>query len=253
MHVRSLGSVSYQVHGPEQPISAPRTCDYIGDARYPTARHHTAQERQCPPAPTRRRWNETEICQNYITPAIAQAGWDRHTQIRREYSFTAGRVTVRGKVAVRGKRKRADYLLFYQSSLPLAVVEGKGQQPPRGWRDAASDRVRRDRGDSGHRRAFSIATWANVALLAHFQDYVLACPLDLHGTDGLQLLEDALDHILVAVKERVRSAGVQIAEGRLIERCRFHDASGGELGDHHLDEADLWRREAPIVQELREH
>lgn len=36
--------------------------------------------------------NETEICQNYITPAITRAGWDRHTQIRREYSFTAGRV-----------------------------------------------------------------------------------------------------------------------------------------------------------------
>lgn len=69
--------------------------------------------------------NETEICQNFITPAIAKAGWDKHTQIRREYSFTAGRVTVRGKLATRGKKKRADYLLFYQSNLALAVVEAK--------------------------------------------------------------------------------------------------------------------------------
>ena len=83
-------------------------------------------------APNKKALNETEICQNYITPAIAQAGWDRHTQIRREYSFTAGWVTVRGKVAVRGKRKRADYLLFYQSSLPLAVVEAKGNNHPVG-------------------------------------------------------------------------------------------------------------------------
>ena len=76
--------------------------------------------------------NETEICQNYITPAIAGAGWDKHTQIRREFSFTAGRVIVRGKLAVRGKQKRADYLLFYQSNLPLAVVEAKDNKHPVG-------------------------------------------------------------------------------------------------------------------------
>ena len=69
--------------------------------------------------------NETEICQNYITPAIVKAGWDKNTQIRREYSFTAGRISVRGKLASRGKQKRADYLLFYQSNLALAVVEAK--------------------------------------------------------------------------------------------------------------------------------
>ncbi|NOY92694.1 MAG: DEAD/DEAH box helicase family protein [Deltaproteobacteria bacterium] len=69
--------------------------------------------------------NEAEICQNFITPAIARAGWDKHTQIRREYTFTAGRVMVRGKLATRGKKKRADYLLFYQSNFTLAVVEAK--------------------------------------------------------------------------------------------------------------------------------
>ncbi|MEZ4269653.1 MAG: type I restriction endonuclease [Myxococcota bacterium] len=68
---------------------------------------------------------EAEVCQNHITPAIAAAGWDPLTQIRREYSFTAGQVRVRGKLATRGDRKRADYLLFYQSHLPLAVVEAK--------------------------------------------------------------------------------------------------------------------------------
>ena len=69
--------------------------------------------------------NETEICQNFITPALVRAGWDQHTQIRREFAFTAGRVIVRGKIAVRGKSKRADYLLFYENNLPLAVVEAK--------------------------------------------------------------------------------------------------------------------------------
>lgn len=69
--------------------------------------------------------NETEICQNYITPAIVAAGWDKHTQVRREFSFTAGQVIVRGKLASRGKQKRADYLLFHSANLPLAIVEAK--------------------------------------------------------------------------------------------------------------------------------
>lgn len=75
---------------------------------------------------------EAEICQNFITPAIERAGWKRQTQIRREFTFTAGRVVVRGKVAVRGERRRADYVLFYQPHLPLAVVEAKDNTHPVG-------------------------------------------------------------------------------------------------------------------------
>lgn len=69
--------------------------------------------------------NEAEICQNFITPALVQAGWDKLSQIRREYTFTAGQVHVRGRLASRGHQKRADYLLFCQSSLPIAVIEAK--------------------------------------------------------------------------------------------------------------------------------
>lgn len=69
--------------------------------------------------------NEAEICDQYITPAIYAAGWDKFVQVRREYTFTDGQVLVRGKVAVRGERKRADYLLFHSANLPLAVVEAK--------------------------------------------------------------------------------------------------------------------------------
>lgn len=69
--------------------------------------------------------NETEICDLFITPAIRRVGWDQHTQIRREYTFTAGQVLVRGNLASRDARKRADYVLFYRPNLPLAVVEAK--------------------------------------------------------------------------------------------------------------------------------
>jgi len=69
--------------------------------------------------------NETEICMRYITPAIEQTGWDVQRQVRREFSFSDGRIIVRGKMVARGKRKRADYLLFWKKSLPIAVVEAK--------------------------------------------------------------------------------------------------------------------------------
>ena len=76
--------------------------------------------------------NEAEICDAFITPAIIGAGWNQRTQIRREYTFTDGQVIVQGKIGSRGKKKRADYLLFYQSNLPLAVVEAKDNSHPIG-------------------------------------------------------------------------------------------------------------------------
>ena len=67
---------------------------------------------------------EEDIKLRYITPAIEHK-WDRHTQIRMEYSFTDGRVIVRGNTVARGKRKKADYILYYKRNLPIAIVEAK--------------------------------------------------------------------------------------------------------------------------------
>ena len=44
--------------------------------------------------------SESDICDQCITPAIVAAGWNMSTQIRREFSFTAGRIIVRGQLAV---------------------------------------------------------------------------------------------------------------------------------------------------------
>ena len=76
--------------------------------------------------------NEAEICDAFITPAIIGAGWNQSTQIRREYTFTDGQVLVQDKIGSRGNKKRADYLLFYQPNLPLAVVEAKDNSHPVG-------------------------------------------------------------------------------------------------------------------------
>ena len=69
--------------------------------------------------------SERDICTKYITPAITAAGWDLHSQIREEVSFTKGRIIVRGKLHTRGEQKRADYILYYKSNIPLAVIEAK--------------------------------------------------------------------------------------------------------------------------------
>lgn len=69
--------------------------------------------------------SERDICTKYITPALVKAGWDIKRQIREEVTFTDGRIIVRGNVTTRGKRKRADYILYYKSNLPIAVVEAK--------------------------------------------------------------------------------------------------------------------------------
>lgn len=69
--------------------------------------------------------SEQDIRSKYITPAIVEAGWDMQTQIREEVTFTKGRIIVRGKLHSRGEYKRADYILYHQSNIPLAVIEAK--------------------------------------------------------------------------------------------------------------------------------
>lgn len=69
--------------------------------------------------------SERDICTKFITPAIEKAGWDIRRQVREEVSFTDGRIIVQGKLYTRGKRKRADYILYYKPNIPLAIVEAK--------------------------------------------------------------------------------------------------------------------------------
>jgi type I restriction enzyme, R subunit len=73
----------------------------------------------------KKKLSERDICSKFITPAITKAGWDLHSQIREEVSFTKGRIIVRGKLHTRGEQKRADYILYYKSNIPLAVIEAK--------------------------------------------------------------------------------------------------------------------------------
>jgi type I restriction enzyme R subunit len=69
--------------------------------------------------------SERDICTKFITPSIVAAGWNVDTQIREEVGFTDGRIYVRGKIHTRGSQKRADYILYYKPSIPIAIIEAK--------------------------------------------------------------------------------------------------------------------------------
>ncbi|MCF8365063.1 MAG: DEAD/DEAH box helicase family protein [Bacteroidales bacterium] len=69
--------------------------------------------------------SERDICTKFITPALQAAGWNIKTQVREEVFFTDGRIIVQGKLHTRGKRKFADYILYYKKNIPIAVIEAK--------------------------------------------------------------------------------------------------------------------------------
>lgn len=68
---------------------------------------------------------EQDICSKFILPAILDAGWDLHAQIREQVYFTSGKIIVRGKTVSRGDPKKADFILYYKNELPIAIVEAK--------------------------------------------------------------------------------------------------------------------------------
>lgn len=69
--------------------------------------------------------SERDICTKFITPAIERAGWNIKKQVREEFFFTDGRIIVQGRLHTRGKRKRADYILYYKPDIPIAIIEAK--------------------------------------------------------------------------------------------------------------------------------
>lgn len=80
--------------------------------------------------PSKKDLSERDICTKFITPALEKAGWNIRTQIREEVSFTDGRIIVQGKMHTRGKRKRADYILYYKANQPIAIIEAKDNKQP---------------------------------------------------------------------------------------------------------------------------
>jgi type I restriction enzyme R subunit len=69
--------------------------------------------------------SERDICTKYILPALVKSGWDVDRQVREEVFFTNGHIFVKGDIAIRGERKRADFILYAKPNIPVAVIEAK--------------------------------------------------------------------------------------------------------------------------------
>lgn len=73
----------------------------------------------------KRELSETDICTQYILPALVRAGWDISKQVREQVYFTDGRIYVQGNKTKRGTGKKADYILYHKPNIPSAIIEAK--------------------------------------------------------------------------------------------------------------------------------
>ena len=74
---------------------------------------------------TKKQMSEEDIKLQYITPAILK-NWDK-SRITMETKITDGQIRLNGNFVHRDKKsaKFADYVLYWNSSIPLAIVEAK--------------------------------------------------------------------------------------------------------------------------------
>jgi type I restriction enzyme R subunit len=71
-------------------------------------------------------YNEEDTKLHLITPALARAGWSG-PRITMEYRITAGQNVLQGDSHRKLPPLKADYVLRYSESLPIAVVEAKDE------------------------------------------------------------------------------------------------------------------------------
>ncbi len=70
--------------------------------------------------------SEEDIKLRYITPAIVAKGWStQQITMETKVDLTDGKINLSGNLVSRGKRKRADYVLYRNNSTPIAIVEAK--------------------------------------------------------------------------------------------------------------------------------
>jgi type I restriction enzyme R subunit len=72
--------------------------------------------------------NEADTCRIHITPALQNSGWgDPNWRIAEQHYFTDGQIVLVGDGFRRQRGRKADYLLRYTESFPMAIVEAKAE------------------------------------------------------------------------------------------------------------------------------
>ena len=74
---------------------------------------------------------EEDIKNRFVTSALNHAGWESGLILMEKY-FTDGRIIVPGKGKRHAKKdgNKADYILFAEPNLPIAIVEAKDNNQP---------------------------------------------------------------------------------------------------------------------------
>ncbi len=70
--------------------------------------------------------NEADTKAKLVEPKLRDSGW-KEEFLSREYTVSAGRVLIIGDRHERRKPRRADYVLRYQGTYPIAIVEAKAK------------------------------------------------------------------------------------------------------------------------------
>ena len=68
---------------------------------------------------------EEDIKLNFITPAFVNRGWNNKITMETAVKFTDGKINLRGNLVTRSNPKKADYILYFNTNNPIAVVEAK--------------------------------------------------------------------------------------------------------------------------------
>ena len=70
--------------------------------------------------------SEEDIKLRYITPSILDKGWSvQDITMETKVKLTDGKINLKGNLVHRGKPKYADYVLFYNRTTPIAIIEAK--------------------------------------------------------------------------------------------------------------------------------
>jgi type I restriction enzyme R subunit len=74
---------------------------------------------------SKKEMTEEDIKLNYITPALLKNGWKDKITMETKVCFTDGKINLKGNIPTREPAKKADYILYLNKELPIAIVEAK--------------------------------------------------------------------------------------------------------------------------------
>lgn len=158
---------------------------------------------------SKKQMTEEDIKLRFITPAIT-AKWDTD-HITMETRITDGRINLKGNMVVREKPKKADYVLYSSTNMPIAIVEANSDNPFKNKRE--------------HIEQF-LSSYADVYIGADQEDKILPRAKEIMDTgikakDAIHAacaIEAGCDYLITTDK---RFSGLRSSEIKVINPVDF--------------------------------